>query len=195
MVFYWVDFYGSEAFDYMCELGFDLREPVFAFDWYDKLSQVMKDVIYKEHKNADIEEYLLGSLRILMSYHKGQNAKTDNKETNQRERNIIRASNYIFRAGGLTSAEATARYMNLSPKYLSRLFVEYKGCSLQKYIIELRLSLAAKKLKESNLLAKEIAISAGYTNYAQFSKIFKKYYNLSPLEYRESEKTKGESEI
>lgn len=190
MHFYWVDFYGKDAFDYMCELGFDLSTPIFNFDWIDKIKPIFQDVIYNDHEGADLCEYIYGCLRMLLSFHKNQNVRSKDKKLNQRESNVIKSANYIFRNAGLIKAEEVARFMNLSHKYLNRLFVQYKGCSLQSYIIDLRMSLAAKKLKDSDLMAKEIAIAAGYTDYAQFSKIFKKYYKVSPMEYRIMEQNK-----
>jgi YesN/AraC family two-component response regulator len=46
---------------------------------------------------------------------------------------------------------------------------------------------AAALLREESMLSiSEIADSVGYTDYAQFSKIFKKYKGVSPRTYRKA---------
>ena len=59
------------------------------------------------------------------------------------------------------------------------------GISAQAYITALRLKAAASLLRSTNLDIKEVGVAVGYADNHFFSKIFKKYYLLSPKQYRE----------
>lgn len=72
----------------------------------------------------------------------------------------------------------------LSPVYVSKIFKEATGESPISYLIHLRLKKACELLENSNAPIKEIARQVGYTDAYYFSKHFKKYYGISPMNYR-----------
>ena len=66
-------------------------------------------------------------------------------------------------------------------------FKKKLGCSFSEYLVRFRMNKAASLLREESMLSiSEIADSVGYTDYAQFSKIFKKYKGASPRTYRKA---------
>ena len=78
-----------------------------------------------------------------------------------------------------------AQNMYLSSVYISKIFKEETGESPINYLISLRLEKAKDHLIASESISiKEIAHSVGYDDVYHFSKLFKKYYGLSPLNYR-----------
>ena len=79
-----------------------------------------------------------------------------------------------------------ADFTNLSPSYLSDLFKRKVGISFTEYLIKFRLNKAIELMNSTNLRLIEIANSVGYSDYAQFNKIFKKYMKQSPKKYRKS---------
>ena len=48
-------------------------------------------------------------------------------------------------------------------------------------------------LKNENQTCKEAASAVGYEDYAQFSRMFKKYIGVSPTEVRNIKETKGDN--
>ena len=60
--------------------------------------------------------------------------------------------------------------------------------SFTEYLIWFRLNKAKKLLKKGKISCKEIGMSVGYTDYVQFTKIFKKYIGVSPEIYRKQNK-------
>ena len=64
--------------------------------------------------------------------------------------------------------------------------------NLWNYLTEVRLKHAKELLKNSDLRSYEIAFEVGYDNPSYFSKLFKKYENMTPGEYRN--KVTGRSE-
>lgn len=80
-----------------------------------------------------------------------------------------------------------AHGMNYSAAYLTKLFCVQYEITPSKYMISLRISRAKYLLSHNQELSiKQIGEIIGYHEQGYFSRIFKKYTGISPLEYRES---------
>lgn len=77
-----------------------------------------------------------------------------------------------------------ALVIHISPSYLSRRFKKETGTSFIEYLVRYRVNQAKELLKDDNIICKEAAIAVGYYDYAQFSKMFKKYTGYSPIKWR-----------
>lgn len=77
-----------------------------------------------------------------------------------------------------------AQAMHYSKFHLNRLFAETVGCTIYKYIQMRRLTLAAKKLVETNLPIVDIAYEANYCSQQAFMHAFKQLYDHTPKAYR-----------
>ncbi len=78
-----------------------------------------------------------------------------------------------------------AQIMYLSPVYISKIFKEVTGEAPINYLIKIRLEKAKELLTPDNANSiKEIARQVGYEDVYHFSKLFKKYYGTSPLNYK-----------
>ncbi len=71
----------------------------------------------------------------------------------------------------------------LNPNYFNKVFKARVGDTVNKYIINEKMKLAAKLLEEGDLKAYAIAESLGYDNYANFVNMFKKIYGVAPGSY------------
>ena len=60
------------------------------------------------------------------------------------------------------------------------------GLSIKEFILDIRLKRAAKLLAESDKTISEISYMTGFVNPKYFSTCFRKYYGLTPSEYRKS---------
>jgi two-component system response regulator YesN len=80
--------------------------------------------------------------------------------------------------------EETAKSVNVTPQYLSKLFKEDTGKSFKESIIELRINEAKNLLKVSDLNIRKIAYEIGYNDPNYFIRIFKKNTGLTPKEYQ-----------
>ncbi|GKX30342.1 hypothetical protein SH1V18_28220 [Vallitalea longa] len=72
----------------------------------------------------------------------------------------------------------------ISYAYLSNLFHEMEGKSYIKFLTEVRLKHAANLLKNNDLKLDYITKKVGYISVKHFSYVFKKYYGVTPGEYR-----------
>lgn len=69
---------------------------------------------------------------------------------------------------------------------LQRTFSKIQGCSPNQYLTQIRLSKAQELLKSTDLTSKTIAVRCGFNSDTYFNTVFKKHFNMTPLEYKES---------
>ncbi len=87
---------------------------------------------------------------------------------------------------GDLSLKAQAKIHSVNPSYLSSLFKKETGVTLTDYVNKKRAEHAALLLKTTNMQIQTIAQYCGIFDVNYFTKIFKKYYNKTPKEYRET---------
>lgn len=92
------------------------------------------------------------------------------------------------------SLNSISEEVNLSPSYLCRMFKSDVGMSVTAYINKLRMEKAGEliRIQDPYTYMKEIAVSVGIEDQLYFSRMFKKYFGLTPSEYRQKE-LRGES--
>jgi len=91
---------------------------------------------------------------------------------------FTRNSDKAITLNGLASMVATNR------NTLTKAFREITGVPPMTWLREFRLRRAAELISNTDISIQNIALDVGCVNQAHFSTIFKKYYNLSPKEYR-----------
>jgi len=84
------------------------------------------------------------------------------------------------------SVKMIADCVYMHPVYLSKLFKTEMGESLGDYITRMRMERAHYLLKNTNKKIYEISAEVGYQNPQYFSKMIKKYNNMTPQEFRDS---------
>jgi len=78
-----------------------------------------------------------------------------------------------------------ASSVHLNSVYLTRLFHQYTGLSIQQYIIEKRLS-KAKQLLKKGLSPTDVCFECGFNNYSNFSRTFTNHVKVSPRQFQEN---------
>ena len=81
-----------------------------------------------------------------------------------------------------------ARQLHYDYTYLSNLFSEVEGISIEKYFIAQKIEKVKELLKYDELSLSEIADRLGYSSVAYLSNQFKKQTGLSPFFYKNSKK-------
>ncbi|SDS02823.1 Helix-turn-helix domain-containing protein [Paenibacillaceae bacterium GAS479] len=82
--------------------------------------------------------------------------------------------------------EQVASSVYLNATYLSELFKESTGQKFIDYVTEIRLSEARRMLLETDMKMGEVCASVGYTSSKYFSTLFRKRFDVTPTQYRES---------
>lgn len=77
-----------------------------------------------------------------------------------------------------------AEELHFNPQYLMRAFKGKTGMSIIEYITQARTDTARKILRDTRLPIKEVANMVGYSDYAYFTRVFRKETGKSPSQYR-----------
>ncbi|MWV46028.1 response regulator [Paenibacillus sp. HJL G12] len=83
------------------------------------------------------------------------------------------------------SVETIAGELHFNSDYLSKVYKNETGESMSDYIYKLRMQRAASLLLETDDLVYDIGLRLGYPNPNYFIKVFKKFYEVTPQEFRE----------
>ena len=77
-----------------------------------------------------------------------------------------------------------ADYVKLNPSYLSRLFKQEMGVTLNSYIRAKKIEAAENMLRYSEFTPSDISSILAFPSQSYFSEIFKQETGVSPKEYR-----------
>ena len=82
-----------------------------------------------------------------------------------------------------------ARHAGYSKWHLQRLFLQYKGESLGRYIRERKL-LAARDLRDTDQRVHDICLKYGFDSQQTFTRVFTRTFNLPPGAYRKENQSR-----
>lgn len=74
--------------------------------------------------------------------------------------------------------------VNITPSHLSNLFKKETGENFTTYLTKIRMNKAHRLLLQPDTLIYEVAEKTGYANSSYFGKAFRKYYGMSPEEFK-----------
>ena len=78
-----------------------------------------------------------------------------------------------------------SEFIFLSPKYISRIFKIHTGINFNEYRLNIKIYHAKDLLKKTTYNIDQISYKLGYKNAESFIRIFKKFENCTPTEFRE----------
>ncbi|WP_046227829.1 helix-turn-helix domain-containing protein [Paenibacillus dauci] len=160
------------------------------------ISQILRGIHFLRQLNIQTDraielhqEYQEHYVFYYGKYHWKTIRSVEEAETECLRNNLIvsQVKSYIdnhYNQKGLTIHEV-ARKNHVSPNYLSYLFKKYTGFKLWEYVIKLRMEESRELLMSTDLRRYEVADKVGYESPEHFSKIFKKYYGISPSEFKQ----------
>ena len=77
-------------------------------------------------------------------------------------------------------------HVHLSKEYIAYIFKKNVGKTVIEYVNEKKMMFAKYMIQEGMLSLRDIAENLGYENYGYFSRVFKKHFNTSPIEFKKS---------
>lgn len=80
--------------------------------------------------------------------------------------------------------------LHMNKNYICEMFKKKTGVSFLDYMTRIKMERAKKLLRESEARSYEISYKLGYKDSEYFSRLFKKYSGVSPMEYRKLKKVK-----
>ncbi|HWT26970.1 MAG TPA: AraC family transcriptional regulator, partial [Mobilitalea sp.] len=143
-----------------------------------------------EQKHAGYEFLIRSKLTELMIFayrcKHGENAELQvNTVRTVKYKKINEIADYISKNYQKSiSLDTISKDFFISKCYLSRIFKEITGFTVNEYINIVRIKKARQHLENSEYSITEIAELIGYESITYFEKVFKKYMEVSPLRYR-----------
>jgi len=77
-----------------------------------------------------------------------------------------------------------AKLAHMAPASFSRLFLRTTRKTFSQFVTEVRLRHACQLLRETDHKIADIAFASGFNNLANFNRVFRRYHNSSPRDYR-----------
>ena len=128
------------------------------------------------------EDIIKSSIAALVSA-ANKMAKSENV-TEGREERIVEIMNFIQTHYADVSLEMLADSFGLSKAYLSKYMKEKSGLTFQEAVKKARMKKARTMLKDTNQTVEAIATAVGYENVEHFNRLFKKAYDMTPVQFR-----------
>ena len=171
---------GFETGDLPRCLMSDILDAQFAVEVFLELEENIEKYNGEYGDGGVREAYACGKISEIMA--RLQVSNSENMHENS-EMEIVK--NYID-----TSYEtdikigALAAQFHFENSYFSRAFKKRFGTSPQNYLVEKRLSAAARLMRVYSFTPSAAACAVGYNDIYLFSKMFKRRYGVSPREYK-----------
>ena len=99
---------------------------------------------------------------------------------------------YNIYDSNLLKISAIAKHFHITSSTLSNYFKKETGNSLHNYILLYKLEIAKDRLLNSDFTVSQIAIQLGFTDESHLTRIFKKYCDATPKQYKDSHITTEE---
>ncbi len=106
------------------------------------------------------------------------------KFDNIKDERLIEILNYIHTNYSTITLESLAAHFYLSKPYLSKYIKEKAGLTYGEIVKNIRLKKAKALLKSSNMTVESISIAVGYQNVEHFNRLFKKTFQMTPVQFR-----------
>lgn len=100
------------------------------------------------------------------------------------EKLVYLTREYVRNELRTATLQNAADRVHISPFYLSKLFKDYSGSTFSDYLLRVRMERAAELLQDISLHAYEISEQVGYTSPKNFTRAFRNYFGMTPLQYR-----------
>lgn len=101
---------------------------------------------------------------------------------------VLIENSFLYQFASIT-LEQLADMLKLSPRQTQRAVYKQFGMSFQDKKLLARMEAASRLLQTTRSSISEIAAQVGFTSLEQFSNAFKKYYGISPSQFRKTEQS------
>ena len=189
----WVGFSGTQAGEYIENIGLSVRQPVFKSDASEELYRIVKDMM--EHNTFGLSNDLRrnGQLGVFLSVI-AEGSRIEKTNEADRANVYVRKAVSFIQSNYCNPIKVTdvAEYVCINRSYLYTLFQNSIGMSPQQFMTTFRITKATELLQLTALPIESIALSCGYRDPLVFAKAFRQMKKMSPTSYRK-EMQKGET--
>lgn len=136
-----------------------------------------------QYKKQMMNSIITGFFVMLLRNH-GTNVVVPDLEPLDKDKNLFYILKYMQEHYDTTTLQDMAAFFNYSERQIQRLIINATGISFSANILKLKMDQASRLLSKTDLSIADIAENVGYTDPRNFRRIFKKYYGMTPVEYR-----------
>lgn len=186
---YWIMFNGNAVSPFLKKCGIAEKNHIYNLKGNSAATRLLKKALIKKYSKVDLSFSLISLLFEIGAIHKKENCvHTDEDKSNTL---VSLAKEFINTnySSAFTIGDV-ADFINISQNHLCKLFKKESGCSIQDYVINVRMNAAKSLLRNSYLNIGGIADAVGFKSSVYFSQAFKTYVGISPKDYRQKKRKK-----
>lgn len=184
----WCAFDGINAEAYLKRANLTNDNPIFEYNKDDKVNKCFEEMIQATNSEKSSDLRLQSLLYLFLATIIDEAVLDQSLEETKTNKSIYinKAIDFIhINYSRKIRVSEVAKFIGLDRKYISKLFKDIVGVTIQDYLISFRINKAKEMMKDKKLSIGDISRSVGYDNPLIFSKIFKKVNGMSPSKYRE----------
>ena len=159
----------------------------FAILHNDELYEIIAKALAEQQKQAEaFEIYIKGTIFTIIALLCREGALSASNSVYSADiKKILPALSYIDEnyAQNIT-LDDVAKAQNLNPSYFCRVFKRASGSSFVDYLNFVRICKSEKLIASGEKSILEVAGDVGFTSLSYFNRMFKRYKNCTPTEYR-----------
>lgn len=141
---------------------------------------IKKEIGYQENIRALLCQIITG---IVRNYKMGKIMTAPHTEDYSPDNKSLIIEEYFLYEYAHLSLKDLANRLNLSTRQTERILMEYYNKTFQQKKLEAKMSIAAILLRENNSIS-YVADTLGFSSLEYFSAAFKKYYHMSPSQFK-----------
>ena len=183
----WLHIGGSRVIEVLKDAGIDEYNPVFSIcDRGSSSKESFYNIFYEIFNNFTREFICISKIYELLDYFSEFSlSKNENSESLQLQY-VHTVIKYIhLKYSEQIHVDDIARACGLNRSYLSRLFHDATGSTIQDFLMTYRIKEACNMLRNTDNTISYISFAVGYSDIYTFSKAFKRKTGFTPTLYRE----------
>ncbi|WP_077849285.1 AraC family transcriptional regulator [Clostridium puniceum] len=185
----WCAFNGINAEAYLKRANLTIKNPILQYNKDDKVSECFEKMMQaiNVEKSSDLRLQSLLYLFLATIIDEAVLDLSYKESKINKNMYVNKAIDFIqINYSRKIRVSELAKSIALDRKYISKLFKDIVGVTIQDYLISFRMNKAKEMMKDRQLSIGDISRSVGYDSPLIFSKAFKKINGLSPSKYRNS---------
>ena len=183
--YYWVGFKGPEAAEILRGFGIDVQYPLLRAEEIAPVTSLFGEMLRVYHTPSHSRYLPMAYLYLVLELFRQAQDEGILRRMTLGDSYLDQAVRYISDNYAYDiNVEDVAAHVGIDRTYLYRIFMEHLGVSPVRYLLRVRMERACELLSKTTLSVYEISLSTGYTDTSHFSGTFKKYFGMSPTQYR-----------
>ncbi len=186
---YWIMFNGTAVSQFLQRCGISEKNHIYTLKSNSSATRLLKKALVKKYSKVDLSFSLISLLFEIGAIHKKENYVHSEKDKTNTLVSLAKEFINTNYSSAFTIGDV-ADFINISQNHLCKLFKKESGCSIQDYLINVRMNMAKSLLRNSDLNISGIADAVGFKSSVYFSQAFKTYVGVSPKDYRQKKRKK-----